>query len=129
MITTTLTALAAREHVNDLREHAARWRRQNEGFAGPTAAAVELRLARAGDTPAVHRLADLDDAQDLEGQVLLAVVDGEAVAALSLADRRVVANPFVGTQDAVTLLRMRADHLMGVRARRRRRWIPRVRFA
>jgi hypothetical protein len=128
MISTTLNALVAREHVNDLREHAARWHTNTDGLAGPPAT-VELRLARGDEAGAVRRLADLDDAQDLDGQVLLAVVEGEAIAALSLADRRVVANPFVRTQHAVTLLRMRADHLMGVRRRRRGRWIPRVRFA
>jgi hypothetical protein len=132
MTTTTLNALAAQEHQSELREHAERWRRHSYDFAVPRATAVELRLARGDESGVIRRLADLDDAPELDGQVLLAVVEDEAIAALSLADRRVVANPFVRTQHAVTLLRMRADHLLGgrARARRRRRWIPRrVRFA
>jgi hypothetical protein len=129
MISTTLNSMVAREHQSDLREHARRWRLRSDRFAPPPASAVELRLARGDETGVVSRLADLDDAPELDGQVLLALVEGEAIAALSLADRRVVANPFVRTQHAVTLLRMRADHLLGARRRRRRRWIPRVRFA
>jgi hypothetical protein len=129
MTTTPLNALVAQDHVNELKEHARRWRRAPEGFAWPSESAVELRLAGAEDARAVRRLADLDDAPELDGRALLALVDGEPVAAISLMDGRVVANPFVRTQHAVTLLRMRADHLLGVRAPRRRRWIPRVRFA
>ena len=78
----------------------------------------------------VRRLASLDDAPALTGQVLLALVDGEAVAALSLSDGRVVANPFLPTEAAVGLLRLRAQHLSVKRPRRRRfRTILRPRFA
>ena len=48
---------------------------------------------------------------------MLAVVDGEAVAAMSLSDLRIVANPFVRTQHAVKLLRLRAAHLSDRRER------------
>jgi hypothetical protein len=41
------------------------------------------------------------------------------VAALSLADGRVVADPFRLTENAIALLRVRADHLAGRRPRRR----------
>ncbi len=44
---------------------------------------------------------------------------GEAVAALSLTDGRVVANPFVLTANAVALLRLREQHL---RERGHRSW-------
>jgi hypothetical protein len=129
MISTTLNSMVAREHQSDLREHARRWRLRSDRFATQPDSAVELRMARRDEAAVVSRLADLDDAPELEGPVLLALVDGEAIAALSLADGRLVANPFVRTQHAVTLLRMRADHLLGGRRRRRRRWMPRVRFA
>ncbi len=129
MTTTTLNALVAQEHQRELLEQARRWRRQPDAFGWSPESAVELRPARNDEAGVIRRLADLDDAPQLDGRVLLALVGGEAIAALSLADRRVVANPFVRTQHAVTLLRMRADHLLGGRARRRRRWIPRVRFA
>jgi hypothetical protein len=77
----------------------------------------------------LHGLAQLDDAPDLDGEALLALIDGEAIAALSLSDRRVIADPFVRTEHAVTLLRIQADHLFGRRERRRLRGMPRLRFA
>ena len=52
-------------------------------------------------------------APSLDGPVLLALMDGEAVAALALLDRRVVANPFLCTRDVVQLLRLRAEHIAG----------------
>jgi hypothetical protein len=91
---------------------------------------VELRPARADDEAMTRRLAALDEAPELDGPVLLAVVDGEPVAALALDDGRVVANPFVPTAQAVSLLRLRAGHVANA-SQRRRRWIrlPRVRLA
>jgi hypothetical protein len=41
----------------------------------------------------------------------------------------VIANPFVATSEAVALLRLRADHLSGRRARRRLRTILRPKLA
>jgi hypothetical protein len=126
----TLTAVIAQEHVSDLTRAAASyheipsrplWR------SGPT---VELRPARADDDRVVGELAALDDARPLEGPVLLAVVGGQAVAAIALDDERVVANPFVPTAHAVSLLRLRVGHLAHVSPRRRRRIrLPRVRLA
>jgi hypothetical protein len=78
---------------------------------------VALRVAQADESAVVRRLADLDDSPPLDGQVLLALVDGEAVAAVSLRDGRVVANPFLPTADTVRLLNLRASQL----ARRLRR--------
>lgn len=75
------------------------------------ASAIELRLLGAHQSHLVHRLAVLDDAPDLEGSVLVAIIDGRDVAALSLDDQRVVADPFVPTSDAVALLRHRAAQL------------------
>jgi hypothetical protein len=80
---------------------------------------VVLRPATDFDAPIVRRLAALDDAPRLTGPVLLALVDGEAVAALSLEDGRVVADPFRLTGDAVALLRLRAQHLTPAVAPRR----------
>jgi len=81
---------------------------------------VALRMAEHDEAPAVRRLAALDDAPALEGPVLLAITDGEAVAAISLLDRRVVANPFLSTRDLVQLLRLRAEHIAGPRPGARR---------
>ncbi len=84
--------------------------RRSSGSPAPT---VALRLAGSDEAHMVRRLAALDDAPTLEGPVLLALVDGEPVAALSLVDRRVVANPFLFTRDLVDLLRLRAEHISG----------------
>jgi hypothetical protein len=98
---------------------------------------LALRIADDDDALAIRRLAALDDAPALQGQVLLALVDGEAVAATSLSDGRVVANPFLPTAETVTLLSLRAAQLSGRPVRRRlprllppaRRRLPRLRAA
>ena len=72
---------------------------------------IALRVAQPEDDDDVIRLAQLDDARPPVAPVMLAVVDGEAVAALSLSDGRVVANPFVATEKVVSLLRLRATQL------------------
>jgi hypothetical protein len=87
---------------------------------------ISLRPADAGEADLVHRLAALDDAPRLSGDVLVAVLDGEPVAALSLEDKRVVADPFRLTADAVALLRLRAEHLAATPSTSRR---IRYRFA
>jgi hypothetical protein len=84
---------------------------------------VALRVAHPDESNLVRRLADLDDAPMLDGGVLLALVDGRAVAALSLTDGRIVADPFVPTAEAVALLTLRASQLCTPRARR---WAGRI---
>jgi hypothetical protein len=131
---TSISSLAAREHVADLHRVAAQRHpipsTLQPNVAEPAnAAALALRLAAAEDGHVVGDLAALDDAPVPEGEVLLALIDGEAVAALSLRDGRVVANPFVHTEAAVALLRLRAEHVSGRRARRRWPVILHPRFA
>lgn len=87
---------------------------------------LALRVAHDDDAPVVRRLAALDDAPPLQGQVLLALVDDVAVAAASLSDGRVVANPFLPTAETVTLLSLRASQMVERPARRR---LPRLRAA
>jgi len=117
-MTTAINALVAAEHVADLRRAADRSRATRSSSAAAYVPAIELRLVDA-EAQAVRRLAALDDAPKLTGQVLLALINDDAVAGLSLQDRGVVANPFVPTRDVVALLRLRAEHLSGARARRR----------
>ncbi len=126
---TSLIAITAAEHAADLRRAAERRLAipDNEGESQGQAT-VALRLAGADEADIVRELAELDDATALTGPVLLALVNGEAVAALSLSEHRVVANPFVRTEDAVALLRLRANHLWGGRRRRRSRAFLRPRF-
>jgi hypothetical protein len=78
---------------------------------------VVVRHAGPQDARDVHRLAHLDSAEPLRGEVLLALVDGEPVAAVSPADGRVVADPFRPTADAAALLRRHARALRDGRTR------------
>jgi hypothetical protein len=133
-MTPSLNTLMAREHIADLRREADH-RSLRRAVARPDAAAdsatgvVALRLADQDEATVVSELAALDDAPVLEGEVLLALIDGKAIAGLSLRDRRVVATPFVPTSQAVALLQLRADQLLGRPRRRRLRVLLRPRLA
>ncbi len=133
-MTSAISAIAAVEHQADLHRAAEQWRRGHPvefpvKSAPEQTPTIALRFAAPDETYRVERLAALDDAPALEGDVLLALSDGEAIAALSLRDGRVVANPFVPTENAVALLRVREKHLSGARRVRRWRQILRPRFA
>jgi hypothetical protein len=84
-----------------------------------------LRSAIAADTAALERLAALDSARPLRGEVLLAQAGDDVRAALSLETGRVVADPFHPTADLVALLRAAAGDAKPRRAWRLRR-APRV---
>jgi hypothetical protein len=133
-MTSSITTLAATEHIADLQRIADSRRVIPSGpqsivSAPANAPAVAVRLADAAEDRMVRDLAALDSAQDLKGPVLLALIDGQPAAGLSLLDARVVANPFIRTDAAVAQLRRRAKHLSGRRARRRWPSILRPRFA
>ncbi|MFZ0091072.1 MAG: hypothetical protein WAL63_16310 [Solirubrobacteraceae bacterium] len=81
--------------------------------------AAAVRFADPDEAGTLRRLAELDSAAELAGEILVATIDADVVAALSLQDGQVIANPFVLTSDAVDLLRRSATALT---ARRRRRW-------
>jgi hypothetical protein len=68
---------------------------------------IALRPATTDDEAALRTLSELDSASRLQRPAVLAVVDGRPVAALSLIDGRVVADPFTHTDDVVDLLRTR----------------------
>ena len=126
----SLNALAAQEHRNDLARAAGHRHVFGEDqLAAQLDGTLALRLAHPDEAPIVHRLAQLDDAEDLTGEVLLALLDGEAIAALSLRDGRVVADPFHRTEAAVAVLRLRAGERAGKGSRRGLRAILRPRFA
>ena len=63
-----------------------------------------LRLTTDADATTLRDLALLDSARPLTGPVVLAELGGRAVAARSLADGRVVADPFVPTAAVLELL-------------------------
>jgi hypothetical protein len=73
-----------------------------------TSPALSLRHATPADEGAVAYLCQLEEAERLTGEVLVAYAGGRAVAALSLADGRAVSDPFARTADVVALLRLRA---------------------
>jgi predicted methyltransferase MtxX (methanogen marker protein 4) len=59
------------------------------------------------DLPALPDRAELDFAEPLTGEVLVAVADGHLLAALGVDDGRVISDPFRRTSAAVELLRLR----------------------
>ena len=88
----------------------------------PAPATVTIRPAYADDLHALARLAALDSAAGVPaGPLLLAEVDDELRAALSLTDDSVIADPFFPTVHLVALLRARAAAMAQTSARRRRR--------
>ena len=70
-----------------------------------------IRRTTPDDAAALLRLAALDDAHPLQGDALVAEVDGEIQAALGLGDGRAIADPFRRTAELVDLLEMRAAQL------------------
>lgn len=83
---------------------------------------VTIRRASPAETPALERLALLHGAdRPLAGPVLVAEAGGDLRAALALADRRAISDPFHATAHLVALLQTRAALLTAPRARRRRR--------
>ena len=73
--------------------------------------AYVIRQATEEDTPTLRRLAELDGQKPFAGPALIVESGGVAVAAISLFDERVVADPFAPTTVAVQLLRMRLGAL------------------
>jgi hypothetical protein len=87
------------------------------GKASAAREPLTVRLAAAEDWPLLRVVAELDSAELPSAPLLVGERDGRAVAALSLTDGSVIANPFVRTADVVAMLRLRARQL-GVERRR-----------
>ena len=85
---------------------------------------ITIRAAYTDDARALLRLAALDDSRPLSGDMLVAEVDGELVAAHSLLDGRSIADPFRRTAELVDLLR---THAAAGREQARSRRTPRFR--
>lgn len=86
---------------------------------------IILQQATAAEDAALRELSQLDSARTVSRPALMAVVDGRLLAAASLHDGRIVANPFVETEDAVKLLRVRMSALLITPRRRGWRGTPR----
>ena len=106
---------------------------QKEDHMAPlTTPMITIRPNYADDEMALVRLAALDSAPVVPaGPLLLAEIDGEICAALSLTDGSVIADPFHLTGDVIELLRVHATAMQtwGPRARRRRTRAARLRLS
>jgi hypothetical protein len=92
---------------------------------------IAIRAANADDSSVLRELSELDSARPVSQPAVVALVDGRPVAAASLSDGRVVADPFTETADVVALLQARVSAFAPARARRRRPrlHLPRLRAA
>ena len=118
-------------HIHMARDRAAtRPRRHIPISVQPVDPTIALRPAHDDEGGEIARLASLHEATAPSGEVLLGLVDGTPVAALSLVDGSVVADPFARSGEVVELLRLRADRLGAPRPRTTRaRFAPRSRLA
>ncbi|HEY1776942.1 MAG TPA: hypothetical protein VGG41_12345 [Solirubrobacteraceae bacterium] len=101
-----LLALAARE-----RRGPRPFRRRRSSAPAIRWQGLTLRLATSADRSALARLAELEQAASPQEPVLLGEVMQRPVAALSLRDGRVVADPFMPTAELVELMRLRARQI------------------
>lgn len=76
-----------------------------------TTPTIQIRGASEGDADTIARLAALDSQRPFAGATLIAEVDGDPRAALSLESGRVVADPFRHTASLVELLQIHAREL------------------
>ena len=72
---------------------------------------LELRLCKAADDPALERLGALAEQPVPFGRLVVALCDGDLVAAVPLAGGRALTDPFVKTSHLVPLLELRASQL------------------
>jgi hypothetical protein len=86
--------------------------------------AVTVRPAEAGDAPALARLSERDSRTVPAEPLLVAECDGEIVAALSLRDGDVTADPFRRTAEMIELLRCHARGLAHTARTARRKPAP-----
>lgn len=96
-----------------------------------TMTGLTIRPAREGDAAGLRRLAQRDSAMVPAGALLVAESEGRMLAAISIDDGALIADPFERTLDASELLRRRAAQLKGSRSRGllrrpRRRAVPRL---
>jgi hypothetical protein len=85
-----------------------------------------LRRASTADAAQLAELAGRDSAQAPEGEALVAEAGGRIIAAVAIADDRLIADPFERTGEAAALLMLRAQQIRGTRNRRRKRTVMRT---
>jgi hypothetical protein len=72
---------------------------------------LSIRPAEPTEDNVLRDLSELDATPQLQRPALLAIVDDQPVAAVSLEDGRVAADPFTRTEDVVVMLRAHVDSL------------------
>jgi len=88
-----------------------------------------LRPATSVDASDLARLAALDSAEPLDGEVMLAYAAGEVRAAVSVETGRAVADPFYPSAELVELLRAATRDGRRRRSWRRAPWLRRPALA
>jgi hypothetical protein len=73
----------------------------------PESGSISIRPARPADENAVRRVAQRDSRAVPDGDLLIAVVDGQVQAAIGLASGDVIADPFRQTEELVRMLALR----------------------
>ena len=102
----------AQERIDDLHRAGERERRATATQAAERGDhPLTIRMSRPADSGPITRVARLDSQWPPGEPLLVAEVDDEIVAALSLGSGVVVANPFKRTADVVALLHLRAEQL------------------
>jgi hypothetical protein len=89
----------------------------------PTHKPITIRAGGPGDREALSGLAQRDSRPVPEGELLIALVDGEARAAVSLVSGAIIADPFHRTEELVEMLTLRAAEPRGETRVRGLRWL------
>lgn len=108
-----ITYQIALDRVQTLQRQAANFRRSRAASAykpRPVRSAIQLRLSECRDE--LERLAALTDRTAREGDWLVAELDGQAVAAVSLEDGSTLYDPFKPTAQVVSLLELRRKQVL-----------------
>jgi hypothetical protein len=111
MLDIELRRMIMDERVETLRRSASRRRRATATAPVTDAPDVELRLCKPADDPAIDRLAALSEQPVPFGRLVVALVDGELVAAVSLDGGCLLRDPFRKTAELAGLLELRASQL------------------
>ena len=101
----------AQQHIGDLRRQARAARVPDQPEALPDDDCLTVRAATARDADALRLLAALEGVNMPAGEVLVAQVGRDVVAALPLDGSRAIADPFRRSAEFVELLRLRARQL------------------
>ena len=112
------TMIRTHERELDRRVRTARAHRETPGRPGRPQEPVTLRLARPQDERTLLELAQLEGRPEPRGRWIVAEIDGSVVAALSVASREFLGNPFRPTAHLAPLLELRAKQLTAASARR-----------